>query len=70
MKRDIDQCRALGRKYIATAQAMGNVYGVERVGQHGKRTISLFGPVSPALSPAMPDSYRELQETDFDWAAA
>ena len=70
MKKTIDECRALGRRYISTAQAMGNVYGIERDGLPFKRTISLFGPAHPALMEAMPDSYRELQETDFDWAAA
>ena len=70
MKRTVEYCRKLAARYIASAQAMGNVYGIERGANPGKRTISLFGANGMTHMKEMPEAYRPLAEADFDgWAA-
>ena len=70
MKRTVAYCRNLANRYIASAQAMGNVYGIDRGASPGKRTISLFGTNGMTHMKEMPEAYRPLAEADFDgWAA-
>ena len=70
MKKPVPYYRELAGRYIASAQAMGNIYGIERDAIPGKRTISLFGANGMTHMKEMPEAYRPLAEGDFDgWAA-
>ena len=70
MKQPVAYYRALARRCIESAKALGCVYGIEANGVDGERIISLFGNHRIAHAKDMPADYRPLAETDFDGHAA